>query len=62
MKKKILKALIIFIIAVFVLVVTVFSAFSIGEKIMFSDFYSKSEIYGKIPGLWWVTFRRATAR
>ena len=52
MKKKILKALIIFIVAVFLLIVTVFSAFSIGEKIVFADFYSNSEIYCKAPGLW----------
>ncbi|MBE6707082.1 MAG: hypothetical protein E7577_05515 [Ruminococcaceae bacterium] len=52
MKKKILKAILIFVIAVFLLVVTVFSAFSIGEKIMFADFYSNAEIHGKIPGLW----------
>lgn len=52
MKKKILKALIIFIVAFFLLIVSVFSAFSIGEKIIFSEFYSNSEIYGKVPGLW----------
>lgn len=52
MKKKILKALIVFIVAVFLLAVTVFSGFSIGEKIMFADFYSNSHIYCKIPGLW----------
>ena len=52
MKKKIFKALIVFIIVVFLLIVTVFSAFSIGEKIVFADFYSNSEIYCKAPGLW----------
>jgi hypothetical protein len=51
MKNKILKGFLISLIILVIAVIFVISAFSLGERIMFWDFYSNADIYQKTPGL-----------
>ncbi len=52
MLKKILRGALIMLIVLLLLAVLILSAFSLGERLMFWRFYSNSEKYDKIPGLW----------
>ena len=52
MKNKVIKWIIRVLIAIVLLFVLILSAFSLGEKIVFSDFYKNSEKYERSPGLW----------
>ena len=52
MKNKAVRIILCIITGLLLTVLAVLVSFSIGEKIMFSDFYSSSERYEKIPGLW----------
>ena len=53
MKKELILKIVICVVAAIVLTaIAILAAFSIGEKIMFNDFYSNAERFGKIPGLW----------
>ncbi len=52
MLKKVLRGILIMFIILLLLTVLILSAFSLGDRLMFWRFYSNSEKYDKIPGLW----------
>ena len=51
MKNKIIKIVLCVLIGIITLILVVFAAFSVGERIIFLDFYRNAERYEKVPGI-----------